>query len=90
MSISRLFTIGVSSWVFVVATSLGVRTLVGSAAISLPESLGWMFVGLAPLAIFLSVFRGAATATVAKTLYDAEHSAEMATLKARITDVSRR
>jgi hypothetical protein len=71
---SRLFTLALSGWLVVVLASFGVRSGLVESPVSLAEALGWLFLGCAPAGVFLSLYRGGATPTVGRLLYDVEHS----------------
>ena len=76
MSINRLLAVAVSGWAIVVLASLATRAALFTSPVSLTESLAWVFVGCVPSAVFLVVFRGAPSPTIAQVLYSTEHQDE--------------
>ena len=72
MSFNRLLAI--TAWGVLVLVAVWARTALLNSPISLTESLAWFFVGCAPVAVLLVIFRGPAPSTVAQVLYGAEQA----------------
>lgn len=86
MSHRRLLSIAISVWISAVVIALGVRLVVPAQPFSFSESLVWLFAGIVPAAVLLSVIRGASSTPIAQVLYDLEHPADA---KAGTRDVRR-
>jgi len=76
MSKRQVFTATFIGWPLAMASVFVGRATLFSASFSFGELAGWAFLCSAPLAIFLMLFRGQATPSVAQVLYDAEHQSE--------------
>ena len=76
MSLNQQIIGGVSAWGSVLFVAIAARVALFTWPPSMGEVLAWIFVASAPVAIFLVIFRGATSATIAGVLYDADHAAD--------------
>ena len=81
MPSKRLFTLALIGWPVAILLALAVRTMLVTPGLSIPEYVGWMFLGCAPLAIAVMMLRGRSSGSIAQVLYDAEHAAEAKPVK---------
>jgi len=76
VSTQRLFISAIVGWSFAVLSALGARTAFINSSPSVVESVGWVFLGCAPVAIALVILRGRSTGTIAQVLYEAEQTGD--------------
>jgi hypothetical protein len=76
VSLNQKLMGGVSAWGSVLFVAIAARVALFTGPPSLGEVLAWIFVASAPIAIFLVIFRSAASSTIAGVLYDADHTAD--------------
>jgi hypothetical protein len=79
MSLNRFHVLSIAGWSFVILAALLARLGWFEQPLSALEGLVWLVLGLAPVVMLLTVFRGAASSTIAQVLYDAEQTAPSAT-----------
>lgn len=65
-----------AAWIAIVLVALVARFALPAPPFSFNESLVWLFVGITPAAILVSVIRSAASTPIAQVLYDTEHPAD--------------
>ncbi len=78
MSPTRIVVVSVTAWTVIVVAALSARALLVSLPFSPAESLIWLFLSVGPAAVFVSIYRGASSSTIAQVLYDAEHTRDKA------------
>lgn len=77
MSHTRLLFAVIAAWIAIVIVALIARLALPVSAFSFNESLVWLFVGVTPAAILVTVIRNAASTPIAQVLYDTENPADI-------------
>ena len=81
MPSKKLLTLALIGWPVAVLLALATRTMLVTPGLSIPEYVGWMFLGCAPLAIAVMMLRARSSGSIAHVLYEAEHAADAKPVK---------